>query len=127
VTRAGPDPRRSLGAAGELAAARWYEARGWAVLDRNWRAREGELDLVLGRDGTVVFCEVKTRRSHRFGAPVEAVTPRKQQRLRHLAASWLAQRRERGGSAPGDLRFDVASVEPDGHGGFIVEVVEGVG
>jgi putative endonuclease len=126
VTPLRPDPRRSLGAAGELAAAQWYEARGWTVLDRNWRVREGELDLVLARDATVVFCEVKTRRSNRFGAPVEAVTPRKQQRLRHLAASWLAQRRERGGVAAAALRFDVASVEPDGHGGFTVDVVEGV-
>jgi putative endonuclease len=97
------------------------------VLDRNWRVRDGELDLVLGRDTTIVFCEVKTRRSDRFGAPVEAVTPRKQQRLRRLAAAWLAQRRDVAPGGRAELRFDVAAVEPDGAGGFSVDVVEGVG
>lgn len=91
------------------------------MLARNWRTRAGELDLVLGRDRVVVFCEVKTRRTDTFGAPVEAVTREKRQRLRVLAAQWLDDHRD----AVREVRFDVASVfvrpgvEP------VVEVVEG--
>ena len=97
---------RTLGAAGEAATAEWYETRGYQVLARNWRCREGELDLVLAQGRTVVFCEVKTRSSAAFGAPMEAVTRPKQQRIRRLAARWL----EATGARPADLRFDVASV-----------------
>lgn len=112
--------RRTLGAAGEDAVAAWYEQAGYVVLDRNWRCRAGELDLVVGRHRTIVFCEVKTRRSDAFGTPAEAVTPRKQRRLRGLAVEWLAERGVRG-----ELRFDVASVRPaGGRGGFTVEVLE---
>jgi putative endonuclease len=89
-------------------------------LDRNWRCREGELDLVVRIGGTVVFCEVKTRSSDRFGYPVEAVTGVKQARIRRLATRWL---RERGGSfgpRPRSIRFDVVSGLPDQ-----LDVVEG--
>ena len=68
------DHRRTLGVAGEDAVAAWYSNAGYALLDRNWRCREGELDLVVARDRAVVFCEVKTRRGTAFGAPFEAVT-----------------------------------------------------
>jgi putative endonuclease len=119
---AGTDPRRRVGADGEAAVAQWYQAAGYEVLDRNWRVRDGELDLVVALAGTIVFCEVKTRRSVRFGLPVEAVTARKQQRLRLLATRWLDGRgdtvRRRA------LRFDVASVVPDGAGGWDVTVLE---
>lgn len=118
----GQDGRRAVGAAGESAVAAWYEARGYRVLDRNWRVREGEIDLVVGRERAVVFCEVKTRRSAAFGAPVEAVTGRKQQRIRRLARRWLLERST--GRGYDDVRFDVASVVPDGRG-WVVEVVEG--
>lgn len=100
------DPRRSLGAAGEETVAAWYRARGYDIVDRNWRCREGELDLVVARSGVVVFCEVKTRRTLRFGAPFEAVTAAKQRRLRGLAARWLAEHPHPRCS----VRFDVASV-----------------
>ena len=71
------DARRVVGQAGEDAVARWYAAAGYDVLDRNWRVREGELDLVVRDQGTIAFCEVKTRRSDAFGVPAEAVTARK--------------------------------------------------
>ena len=80
-----PDPRRALGTSGEDAVARWYEREGYEILDRNWRVREGEIDLVVRRGTTVVFCEVKTRRGTGFGFPAEAVTVAKQRRLRGLA------------------------------------------
>ena len=76
------------------------------MLDRNWRGSGGELDLVLGRDGTVVFCEVKTRSSTAYGHPAEAVDRRKQQRIRSLATQWLRQHHE----PAAHLRFDVACV-----------------
>lgn len=98
--------RQVLGAAGEDRSAAWYEARGYQVLARNWRCREGEIDLVLRGGTTVVFCEVKTRSSLAFGSPLDAVTPVKQRRLRRLAAAWL---RESGGHAA-EIRFDVAAV-----------------
>lgn len=94
------------GAFGEAAVARWYEQRGYAVLARNWRSRTGELDLVLGRDRQVVFCEVKARASQAFGSPFEAVTAAKQARLRRLAAEWLAV----AGLGSREVRFDVAAV-----------------
>ena len=109
------DPRRALGAQGEALAAAWYEQRGFAVVDRNWRRREGEIDLVLQRDRLVVICEVKARSSTRFGMPFEAVTRAKQVRLRTLGAMWLAERGVRGV----ELRFDVASVS-----GTAVDVIE---
>jgi putative endonuclease len=113
--------RRALGARGEQAAVDWYEAAGHRVLDRNWRVREGELDLVLlAPDGVVVFCEVKTRTSDRFGAPVEAVTTTKQRRVRTLAAQWLAAHPAVGGG----VRFDVASVLVSREGTVEVEVVQ---
>jgi putative endonuclease len=104
------DRRRALGALGEDAAAAWYTARGFEIVDRNWRVREGEIDLVARQGRTIVFCEVKTRSSDRFGAPVEAVTLTKQRRLRTLAARWLAEHPGR----RSEVRFDVASVMPGG-------------
>lgn len=105
--------RRHLGRYGEAAAAAWYERRGFEVLDRNWRCREGELDLVLRGSGTVVFCEVKTRSTVAFGLPAEAVNHTKQVRLRRLALAWLAERGQAVGVGSLDLRFDVASVIGD--------------
>jgi putative endonuclease len=116
----GGDPRRRVGADGEAAVARWYRDAGYDVLAANWRVRDGELDLVVQRSGILVFCEVKTRRSDRFGLPVEAVTPRKQQRLRLLASRFLDANHVR----YGELRFDVASVVPNGGGGWQVTVLE---
>ena len=98
--------RQALGAHGEALVARWYERQGYEVLARNWRTADGELDLVLGRDRLVVVCEVKTRSSERFGSPLEAVTPRKQQRIRRLAVRWLAS----SDHGPAEVRFDVAAV-----------------
>ncbi|MCP3988728.1 MAG: YraN family protein [Actinomycetia bacterium] len=108
---------QEVGRAGEDAAAAWYEAMGFRVLDRNWRVRGGEIDLICSDGDIVVFCEVKTRSSVRFGRGIEAVGWRKQQRIRALAIQWL-QMAERPYL---DLRFDVADVDGAGH----VDVIEG--
>lgn len=105
--------RQRLGAWGEDVAAQHLQAAGLSVLARNWRCREGEIDLVAREpDGTLVFVEVKTRRGLGFGEPAEAVTLAKARRLRVLACRWLASERSAGRSrpGPGDLRFDVVSV-----------------
>jgi putative endonuclease len=114
------DARRALGAAGEEAVAQWYIGAGYSVVARNWRVRDGEIDLVARRDATIVFCEVKTRRGDGFGMPAEAVTFRKQARLRKLALRWLGDNHARADV----LRFDVASVMPDGNGVWNVDVLE---
>lgn len=98
--------RQRLGAHGERVAARRYEALGYEVVARNWRCAEGELDLVLRGERALVFAEVKTRTSDRFGHPAEAVTPAKQRRIRRLAQRFCA---ETGMRAP-RLRFDVVAV-----------------
>lgn len=108
-----------LGAHGEDLAERWYRERGYALLDRNWRCRTGEIDLVLALTGpagtTIVFSEVKTRSTHRFGTPFDAVGRDKQRRLRGLALEWLKANRARAEH----LRFDVVGVT-----GGRIEVIE---
>lgn len=98
--------RRSTGVSGEDAAAAAYRRRGYRVVARNWRCRLGELDLVVERNGVLVFCEVKARRESVFGGGYEAVTWRKQAKLRGLAELFLQSR----GDRPRGIRFDVASV-----------------
>lgn len=110
VSERPPVDRRKLdlGAKGEDLAAAWYARRGYQVLGRNWRCREGELDLVVSRGRCVVFCEVKTRSGTGFGLPAEAVTGDKQRRLRRLATRWLGEHKPAPGFA--EVRFDVACV-----------------
>ncbi len=107
-----PSPRIELGARGEDLAVTYLTDEGLTVLDRNWRCREGELDVVARDRATLVFCEVKTRRGTGYGDPVEAVTYAKQRRLRVLAQRWLAAHDEH---AP-EVRFDVIGIllRPDG-------------
>ena len=82
-------PRSRLGALGETVAAAHLEAQGLKVVDCNFRTRYGEVDLIAEDSGTLVFVEVKTRRSLAFGAPEESVTPRKRARLAKVAAAYL--------------------------------------
>ncbi len=100
------DPRAALGRAGEQAALDVYERLGFRLVARNWRCRAGELDLVVERDGLLVFCEVKTRSGSGFGGGFEAVTAAKQRKVRQLAELFLAM----SGLTPPRSRFDVASV-----------------
>ena len=77
---------KQLGALGEQYAAAWLEEHGWTTLSRNWHTRYGELDIVmLNPEYTVVFVEVKSRRSMHYGYPQEAITPAKQHNLRKAA------------------------------------------
>ncbi len=99
-----------FGRFGERSAARWYRGAGYDVLARNWRCREGELDLVVATGSVVVFVEVKARSSSRFGTGAEAVDHRKQRRVRAVASRWLAAN----GGRYAEVRFDVVDVDRDG-------------
>ena len=105
--------RRRLGAAGEDRAAAWYVAQGYEVLARNWRCREGEIDLICRTGTTVVVCEVKTRSHRDFGFGAEAVDWRKQARIRAVTAAWIDQEcgPESAYRRPRSIRFDIAVVE----------------
>jgi putative endonuclease len=95
-----------VGRYGEQVAARYLEEHGLEVVERNWRCARGELDIVARDGGVLVFVEVKTRSSAQFGAPAEAVTRLKANRLRGLARAWLAEHPH----PYVGLRFDVVSV-----------------
>jgi putative endonuclease len=111
------DRRRRLGETGERLARRHLSARGYRVLDRNFRTRHGEIDVVAAGSDCLVFCEVKTRVTHGapgpFG-PLASVGPRKQRQVRRMAAQWLADRsgggRGDGGPPPASIRFDAIGV-----------------
>ena len=106
------DPRRSLGQAAEAAAARWLTRAGLAVLERNVRFREGEIDLVCRDGDVIVFVEVKCRRAYWGEGPGDAVAWDKRRRLVRLARHYLRARR----LDHARCRFDVVAVtmEEDG-------------
>ena len=95
-----------LGRSGEALAAGFLEAQGMRIVDRNWRCREGEIDIVAKDGDWIVFVEVKTRQSDAAGDPVEAVTFAKQQQLTRLALSYL----KRYGLLEHSARFDVVAI-----------------
>ncbi len=81
----------ALGEKGEAAVVEYLRRHGYAVLQQKYRARTGEIDIIAKKDGVLVFVEVKTRRSTRYGLPAEAVTYRKQQKIIQTALCYLAQ------------------------------------
>ncbi|HEY0805384.1 MAG TPA: YraN family protein [Pseudonocardiaceae bacterium] len=99
-------PDHDLGRRGEDFAAAYLADRGLVLLSRNWRCRDGELDLVATDGEILVICEVKTRSTDNFGDPAEYVTPTKILRIRRATRSWL--RRHRAGWC--DVRFDVVAI-----------------
>ena len=103
--------RNELARAGEDLAARYLAACGWRIVGRNVRCgRAGEIDIIAERGGVLAFVEVKTRRTDRFGTPGEAVTWRKQARIRALARHYLMGTRVRANA----IRFDVIEVRSGG-------------
>jgi putative endonuclease len=99
--------RRERGREGEEVALRYLRDAGYRPIERNVRTRFGEIDLVMEQDGTIVFVEVRSRASARFGSALESVDRRKQRRLGRLAESYLDRHRLGGRRA----RFDVVAVE----------------
>ncbi|HEX8977860.1 MAG TPA: YraN family protein [Solirubrobacteraceae bacterium] len=121
----GGDPRHELGTLGERLAGEHLERCGFTVLERNYRTRWGELDLIAYDGCTLTFCEVKTRRhGGRAGAPFEAIGRGKQAQVRRIAGRWLAERRERPHAQ--QIRFDAIGVTFDGAGRLVaLEHLEG--
>lgn len=103
-------PNQALGCLGERLAAEHYQRLGYRLLERNYRTRAGEIDLIVHDGDTTVFVEVKARRSGGLD-PLLALTPRKRRRLRALAAAWLADRPQRPRASA--LRIDAVAVVLD--------------
>lgn len=99
--------RKAVGQAAEDAAFAYLRSLGYEKVERNWRCRSGEIDLIM-RDGmTLVFAEVRSRTSpSRYGTAIEAVTPRKCRQVRDTAAVYLRMH----GSEAAPARFDVVAV-----------------
>jgi putative endonuclease len=112
-----------VGRYGERVAAEHLQAAGLVVLDRNWRCRWGELDLVARDGDCLVGVEVKTRRSTSAGSPLEAITPVKVARLRRLLGMWLAEHEVRAR----EVRLDAVAVLRPPTGPALVEHLRGIG
>jgi putative endonuclease len=112
---------RSLGNFGERVAASHLEAKGYEILERNWRTREGEIDLIASRAQELIFVEVRSRRGRTFGTPEESITGRKADHVRAAAAAYLMQHPD----APPNQRVDVIALELDAKGRVLrVEQIE---
>ena len=119
------DPRQRLGALGERLAAEHLVRRGFEILERNYRTRWGELDIVAFDGQTVVFCEVKTRRLSRGDrTPFESIHHRKRLQVRRMAGSWMHERPRRPRAA--EIRCDAIAVTLDRAGQLVaIEHLEG--
>jgi putative endonuclease len=106
LCRGGTLTNKSSGAWGENLALRYLLRRGYNLVERNYRKRRGEIDLIVHNEETLVFVEVKLRRSTGFGDPLEAVTARKQATIRSLAEQYLAENQPDFET----VRFDVVGI-----------------
>lgn len=95
-----------IGSDGETLVATYLESKGATIIARNWRIKDGEIDLVARHDGTLLFVEVKSRSSSKFGHPLEAIGPQKAFRLQRLALAWISTHDQWGA----DYRIDCAAV-----------------
>jgi putative endonuclease len=114
-----------LGRAGERLALEHYERLGYELVQRNYRTRSGELDLIVADSQTIVFAEVKTRRRGGLD-PLDSITPQKLRRLRRVAGEWLATQT----TLPRrpELRFDAVAVVIDARGKLVaLEQLAGIG
>jgi len=113
--------RRHLGAFGERVAAAHLEAKGYHIRARNFRCREGEIDIVAQDNDCLVFVEVRTRRGDALGSPAESVTAAKERRLLTVARAYLQQHND----VPPNQRIDVVAVELSGGRLLAVQHIEG--
>jgi putative endonuclease len=118
------DLRHRLGQQGEALAAEHLARLGYTILERNYRTRWGELDIVAFDGTTLAFCEVKTRRLSRAGGPLEGLRHAQRQRLRKMAGAWMIERKDRPYSEL--IRFDAIGVTIDATGKLVsLEHLEG--
>jgi len=116
ASRRDPHAPRRRGAAAERLAEAHLVAAGWFPLARNHSCREGEVDLVVARAGTVAFVEVRERRRGAAVDPLRSVTRAKQRRIVRAAMDWVARTSRDGQGRTEGLRFDVVAVTPAGRG-----------
>lgn len=118
------DPRKEIGRLGEELAMGHVEKRGLEILSRNWRTRLGELDIIASDGSQIIFIEVRTTTSVRFGMGFQSVNGRKQQQVRRIATQFLQQHR----LGSWDVRFDVISILLDRRTREIIQLqhLEGV-
>lgn len=95
-----------VGADGETLVASFLLAKGASIIARNWRIKEGEIDLVARIEGTLIFVEVKSRTSDKYGHPLESIGAEKARRLQRLALAWISIHDQWGA----DYRIDCAAV-----------------
>lgn len=119
MTTATKDTRKQTGDQGEEIAAAFLTARGYRVLERNFRCKGGEVDIIARDPGnkSLVFVEVKTRRNLTYGVPQLAVTPFKQRQISKAALTWIAKNKLHDHNA----RFDVIAILLDANGRHEVE------
>jgi putative endonuclease len=118
------DLRHRLGKHGERLAAEHLARLGFDIVERNYRTRWGELDIVAFDGTTLAFCEVKTRRLTAAGGPLEGLRALQRQRVRKKAESWLIERTERPYAEL--VRFDAIGVTIDATGKLVsIEHLEG--
>ncbi|MBD2870755.1 YraN family protein [Paenibacillus arenilitoris] len=111
------DSRIQLGRLGEETACRFLRDAGYRIVERNWRCRSGEIDLIAEHEGRLVFVEVRSRTAGgRFGTAAESVDRRKQMQIRETAQVYLKSRMEAGAS----IQFDVVTVEVSRGDGSVV-------
>lgn len=101
------DQRKAKGAMGEEAAALFLENLGYRIIERNWRCRSGEIDLIAKQEHILVFIEVRSRSSSKYGTPAESVTARKIAQVRQTAAVYLHMN----GIGEAPIRFDLISAQ----------------
>jgi putative endonuclease len=121
MAKGGRARARSLGNFGERVAASHLEAKGYAILERNWSAPEGEIDIIAAKPDEIIFVEVRSRRGRTFGTPEESITGRKAAHVRAAAAAYLMEHPD----APETQRIDVIALELDAKGRVLrVEQIE---
>ncbi|HID94221.1 MAG TPA: YraN family protein [bacterium (Candidatus Stahlbacteria)] len=101
------DYKRKVGVGGEHKAAHYLEEKGYVILERNYRTRKGEIDIICEKNGTLIFVEVKTRTAKSFGEPSEAINPHKVKKIIEVAEDYASRK---GLLGICDTRFDVISI-----------------
>ena len=104
--------RRQTGILGERLACDFLGKNGYRIVERNYRCPDGEIDIIAQQQETLVFVEVRTKKSSRFGTPEESITPAKMEKLRTVAAHY-GQHREK---LPANWRIDVVAIQMDDRG-----------
>lgn len=112
--------RQQLGLKGEQAAVRYLNTKGYRILEQRYRAAQGEIDIIAAHNRTLVFIEVKTRRSTNYGIPAESVTSAKQEKIRKTALAYI----QNGNHKYQGFRFDVISLLLKPDGSFLIEHIE---